>query len=290
MDGACGIAGWRWIYIIEGIITIIYGLICFYLVPSSYEKAHIFNEDDKEVMRYRAKLTHQYSGGGGEFTFKDIAIAAKDIKTWIHGALQFCVITPVYGFNNFLPIIVEDGLGYGELETQYLTIPTQLWGAILYAFIVVLSDRYRKRYLFEIIFTPIVALGYVLLLSPISAGAHYFATYLITTGCYIMAGNNLAWTAANSAPDAKRAATLGIVLTWTDIAGVVVGQVYRSNLAPHYYLGHGWSLGVLLVACVLFTWVTWIYRRRNAQKLDRQGEVVPTEEWTDRAPDFHYQW
>ena len=97
MDGACGIAGWRWIYIIEGIITIVYGMICFYLVPSSFEKAHFLNEDDKVVMRYRAKVTHQYSGGSGEFTLKDIVVAAKDIKTWIHGWLQFCCITPLYG-------------------------------------------------------------------------------------------------------------------------------------------------------------------------------------------------
>ena len=85
------------IYIIEGVVTVIWGLICFILVPSSYEKAFFLNEDDKEVMRHRATVTHQYSGGKGEFTLKDIAVAAKDIKTWIHSALQFCVITPLYG-------------------------------------------------------------------------------------------------------------------------------------------------------------------------------------------------
>ena len=290
MDGAAGIAGWRWIYIIEGIITVVYGLICFVLVPSSYEKAFFLNADDKEVMRYRDTVTHQYNSGKGEFTLKDIATAAKDVKTWIHSALQFCCITPLYGFNNFLPIIVKDGLGFGTLETQYLTIPVQLWGCIIYSVIVILSDRWRKRYFFEIIFTPITALGYVILLCPVSAGVHYFATYLITTGCYIIAGNNLAWTNANSAPEAKRAATLGIVLTWTDVSGVVIGQLYRSEWAPKYYVGHAWSLGVLLAACFLFTWVTIIYRKRNAQKLQGQGEVVPKEEWTDRAPDFVYQW
>ena len=85
------------IYIIEGVITVVFGLICFFLVPSSYQKARFLNDDDKEVCRYRATVMHQYSGGSGEFTWNDIAIAAKDIKTWIHAALQFCVITPLYG-------------------------------------------------------------------------------------------------------------------------------------------------------------------------------------------------
>ena len=92
-------------------------------------------------MRLRAEETHIYSGGSGHFRMKDIVIAAKDVKTWLHGWLQFCCITPLYGqsfrllptpntqiltnegFNNFLPIILKDGLGYSTLGAQYLTIP-----------------------------------------------------------------------------------------------------------------------------------------------------------------------
>lgn len=123
-------------------------------------------------------------------------------------------------FSQFLPIIIEDGLGFNSLQAQYLTIPVQLWGAIIYAFVAWLSDRYRKRFLFVAIFTPICALGYLLQLCPIPAGAQYFATFLITGGVYVLAGNNLAWASSNSAPDGKRGATVGIVLTLTDLAGV----------------------------------------------------------------------
>lgn len=109
-------------------------------MPSSYEKAYFLNDEDKAIMRVRAEHTHQYSGGKGHFKMKDIVMAAKDVKTWLHGWLQFCVITPLYGqsdlmfpkahqakihegFNNFLPIIIKSGLGYSTLGAQYLTIP-----------------------------------------------------------------------------------------------------------------------------------------------------------------------
>ncbi|KAH8812825.1 retrograde regulation protein 2 [Xylogone sp. PMI_703] len=291
MDGAANIAGWRWIYIIEGIIAIVFGLACYYLVPSSFEKAYFLNKSDKEIMRYRAELTHQYSGGTGHFKMRDIWIAAKDPKTWCHGWIQFCVITPLYAFSQFLPIIIEDGLGFNTLQAQYLTIPVQLWGALIYIFIAWLSDRYRKRFLFVAIFTPVCALGYLLELCPIPAGAQYFATFLITGGVYIIAGNNLAWASSNSAPDGKRGATVGIVLTLTDLAGVVIGQIYPSKDAPKYTLGNAWTFGVVMVGMILFCVVTWIYKKRNAEKERRAaaGEVVPAEEWDDRAPDFIYQ-
>ena len=94
------------IYIIEGIIAIIFGLACYYLVPSSFENAYFLNEHDKEIMRIRAEQTHHYSGGSGHFKFNDIWLAAKDPKTWLHGVIQFCLITPNYGMATRIPIEV----------------------------------------------------------------------------------------------------------------------------------------------------------------------------------------
>lgn len=280
--------GWRWIYIIEGVVTIVFGIACYWLVPKSFETAYFFNENDRIVMRRRAELTHQYSGGSGHFGFKHVWMAMKDPKTWLHGALQFCVITPLYGFNNFLPIIIEDGLGYSSIAAQYLTIPVQMFGFVVYSLVAWLSDKYQKRYLFVIIFTPVTALGYLLLLCPVPAGAEYFATFLITGGVYIIAGNNLAWASSNSAPDGKRGATVGVVLTCTDLAGIVIGQMYPSKDAPKYRLGHGWSFAVVMTAMILFTAVELLYKKRNAQK-ERVRNVPIEGEWDDRAPDFKYQ-
>lgn len=143
------------------------------------------------------------------------------------------------GFNNFLPIIIEDGLGFSSVQAQYLVIPgmhsprsgsiveltaliaVQMWGAIIYMAVAWLSDRLQRRFIFVMIFGSITALGYVLILCPIPAGAQYFSTFLITTGMYIMAGINLSWTSLNSAPDGKRGATMGITLTLTDLAGMI---------------------------------------------------------------------
>lgn len=238
-------------------------------------------------MRRRAELMHQYNGGKGHFGFKHIWWAAKDVKTWIHGVLQFCLITPLYGFNNFLPIIIKEGLGYSSIQAQYFTIPVQMWGCLIYILVAWLSDRYQRRYLPVITFAPVTALGYILLLCPVSAGVQYFATFLITSGMYIVTGINLAWTSLNSAPDGKRGATLGIVLTMTDITGIIIGQLYPAKDKPKFYVGNGWTLGMMCVAMVLFTIVWQIYKRRNAQK-EHMTEVPSGEEWDDRAMDFKY--
>ncbi|KAF2027321.1 MFS general substrate transporter [Setomelanomma holmii] len=242
MNGVAGWPGWRWLYVLEGIITIIYAISCIWLVPKDYETAYFLNEEEKQIMRLRAARTQAYSdsAGSGHYGKVDITEAAKDIKSWIHGCIQIAV-------TRFLPLITM---------------------------------------------APIGIAGYAILLSPVSPGVQYFATYLISTACFLCTGGNITWLSANCAPDGKRAASLGILLTLTNIGGVVSGQIYQSNAAPKYILGHAWSLG-----CLAFAWCGWwivraMYKRREKRK-DKKivAGYVMTEGtmYTDREPDFRYQ-
>ena len=85
------------LYIIEGIITVVWAAICIYVVPKNYETAYFLNEEDRVIMRRRAELSEAYSGGSGHYGMKDIKEAAKDVKSWLHGVIQICVVTILYG-------------------------------------------------------------------------------------------------------------------------------------------------------------------------------------------------
>ncbi|KAF2832458.1 MFS general substrate transporter [Ophiobolus disseminans] len=250
MDGVAGWPGWRWLYVLEGIITIIWAACCIWLVPKDFETAYFLNEEEKGIMRQRAARTQAYSdsAGSGHYAKSDIEEAAKDIKSWMHGCIQIAVVT--------------------------------------------ILDRYQTRFLPLILMAPIGITGYAILLSPVTPGVRYFATYLISTACFLCTGSNITWLSVNCAPDGKRAASLGILLTLTNIGGVVSGQIYQSNAAPKYTLGHAWSLG-----CLAFAWCGWwivraMYKRREARK-DKKiatNYVMPEGTmYTDREPDFRYQ-
>ncbi|KAF1848897.1 high-affinity nicotinic acid transporter-like protein [Cucurbitaria berberidis CBS 394.84] len=251
MDGVSGWAGWRWLYVIEGIITILWAFCCIFLVPKNFETAYFLNEEEKELMRQRAIRTQAYSdsAGAGHHGKADIKEAAKDVKI-------------------------------------------NIWGAIVYAIGAFLSDRYQTRFLPLILAAPFGMIGYAILLSPVSPAVQYFATHLVSTACFLCTGGNITWLSANCAPDGKRAASLGILLTLTNIGGVVSGQIYQTNAAPKYTLGHAWSLG-----CLAFAWCGWwvirsIYRKRDIEKNKKlaEGYVKPEGTmYTDREPDFHYQ-
>lgn len=97
----------------------------------------------------------------------------------------------VSGFGTFLPIIIREGFRYSLVQAQYLVIPVNLWGAVVYAVGAVLSDKYNKRFLPLIICAPFGIAGYAILLCKVSPAVQYFATYLIATACFLCTGGNM---------------------------------------------------------------------------------------------------
>jgi hypothetical protein len=104
------------LYIIEGIITVLWAFCCIFLVPKDYETAYFLNEEEKKIMRLRAERSEAYSGGNGHYGKEDIREAAKDVKSWLHGTIQIAVVTILYGFGTFLPIIIKDGFHYSTVQ------------------------------------------------------------------------------------------------------------------------------------------------------------------------------
>ena len=191
MDGVAGMAGWRWLFIVEGIITVAFAGVCVFVVPNSYETAYFLTEEDKALMRVRAGEMAGYSGGSGQYGRGDIEAAARDAKTWAHGVIQIAAVTILYGFGTFLPIIIKEGFRYSTVQAQYLVIPVNLWGAAVYGAAAVLSDRYGARFVPLVVCAPAGMVGYALLLSPVSPAVHYLATYLIATACFVCTGGNM---------------------------------------------------------------------------------------------------
>jgi hypothetical protein len=85
------------LYILEGIITVVWAAMCIFLVPKNYQTAYFLNDEDKALMKHRAELAESYSGGTGHYSMKDIKEAAKDPKSWGHGVIQIAVVTILYG-------------------------------------------------------------------------------------------------------------------------------------------------------------------------------------------------
>lgn len=80
MDGDRGYGGWRWVFIIEGVITAVVAIILFFLIPDFPEDTKWLNEEERAFIREKlandvGKSAHQIKMG-----WREIAAVFKDCK------------------------------------------------------------------------------------------------------------------------------------------------------------------------------------------------------------------
>ncbi|TVY65500.1 putative transporter, partial [Lachnellula suecica] len=263
MDGVSGVAGWRWVYIIEGLFSIVIALAVWFGLPTDPTKAWFLNAEEREMMRFRNAQRAEYLGSD-KFDWAEVRAAIRDPKLYLSGLIQFMQDILLYGFSTFLPSILK-AMKYDTLQSNYLTIPVYIWGAISFLFIAWLSDRYQIRGPFVIFANIFGIVGYILLLTVDKNGVKYFATYLCAIAVYVGPGINLTWLNVNIAPHYRRATAIGLQQTMGNTAGIVAGQIYRT--AP-YKLGNSFSLGALCVSQLLIAAKVLYVRRENRLKDD----------------------
>ena len=91
MDGMCGYSGWRWVFIIEGVLTSVVAIILFFFIADFPEDVKWLNEEERTYMR--AKLA------------KDVGKAAHNVhlgKREVLGVFKDCkysAITPLFAID-----------------------------------------------------------------------------------------------------------------------------------------------------------------------------------------------
>lgn len=88
LSGAMGLAGWRWLFIVEGAVSFVLGLAAFFLLPDFADSTTgstkwLFNDEERRVAAARIArdaVSDQESNHG---VMHGLKLAVKDIKVWI---------------------------------------------------------------------------------------------------------------------------------------------------------------------------------------------------------------
>ncbi|THV85743.1 MFS general substrate transporter [Aureobasidium pullulans] len=292
MDGVQGLEGWRWLFIVEGCLSILIAFIVYFLLPNDFETARFLTQEDKELMRTRMAMNARYNGAP-EFDWKEVRKAFRDPKLYISCWCQFMADICSFGLSTFMPTIIR-GFGYGTVETQLLTVPVYIWASIAYTIVSWMSDRFSKRAYFMVPGAFLTAVGYAVQLGVPQAqrGALYFSIFLIAPGIYIIVGLNAAWLLNSHAGYHKRATAVGTNQAFGNSAGVVVGQIFAKKVNGKYVTGLSVSLGAVLLA-LLGHIALWAYMRSQNKKREAMSEEEREREINagkdgDYHPDYRY--
>lgn len=295
MDGIAGQRGWRWIMIIEGLPSVVLGVITWFGLADDPDTAYYLSDEDKALMKARRSREIGQTDSAQQFHMKDAKEGAKDWTILLFCLGQFGVDAVLYGYSTFLPTIIN-GIGdWTPPQVQALTIPCYAVGAITYLIVAWFSDRTQQRGIFTVVFCGIAIVGYGILIADASAGVHYFGCFMVAVGLYVCVGMPLAWLPTNLPRFGKRAFANGLQLTLGNVAGIVTPFLYPNRNAPRYIMGHTVTLALTAFSACIYAFMWYWYRRIN--QLREQGmeddkieglSEEEVEEMGDRNPRFRF--
>ncbi|KAF9877111.1 major facilitator superfamily transporter [Colletotrichum karsti] len=265
---------WRWLFIIEGIATVVFAVVCAFIIPDWPSNTKWLSPEEKAiaVMRIIEDAGEEEEDISTGTAFK---LAAKDYRVWLCFLGQTC-LQAVASLTNFLPTLVQN-FGYSTIHTLLLTSPPYIFTALFCLSNTWWSDRTSKRST-HIIFPSAVALvGIIITLATTNTGARYFALFLMLPGTYGCFQISNAWMANIAArPQKKRAIALAANNSIGNLALVWTPYLYPASAGPRYTAA--WSVNlVLMVITIVSTIVLAFFLRRCNRRAETERNGINLE-------------
>ncbi|KAI0016431.1 major facilitator superfamily domain-containing protein [Xylariomycetidae sp. FL0641] len=283
MDGLAGLEGWRWVFHLEGIITILVAVLAFFVIYDDPETASFLTAEERAFVAFR--LRHQ--GGDKQtpvpvaqaesFRWKYVLAAFLDWQVWTGILVYFGAACPLYSITLFLPTIIKD-LGFEASTAQLLTVPMYLVGAVLAVVVAHLSDRVGKRSPFVIGLFSVAIIGFAMCIGTSSPQVGYAGVFIATVAVLPAFPGVVTWLSNNLAGSTKRNVGMAIQIGIGNFGGVFAARLYREKFGPRYYLGHGHQLGFIVVGTVAALAMIATYTSVNKRRADlvKRGEPYPS--------------
>ncbi|EAW25661.1 putative MFS transporter [Aspergillus fischeri NRRL 181] len=301
MDGVGGYAGWRWIFILEGILTVLVAAVAPFAMHDFPETAKFLTEEERHYVIHvlRAQSTGENTLPEGvlkeeeQFRFSYVIDALTDWQIYVGLFMYWGITCPLYGISFFLPSIIKD-LGYTSSTAQLLTVPIYITAAGVAVGAAWFSDRRKQRSPFILFFMSLIAIGFIIVISSTGRGVPgivYLGVFVAVVGIYPAFPGNVTWISVNLAGDYKRAAGMALHIGLGNFAGAMSSNFYRSKDAPNYILGHALELGFCMMGIIAVVILRLNYQRinRKRERLDlSQYDVYQMVRRGDRSPMFEY--
>ncbi|EPQ60546.1 MFS general substrate transporter [Gloeophyllum trabeum ATCC 11539] len=265
MHGVGGKPGWAWIFILEGLFTVLCAVASFWIIQDFPDTAKFLSEPERVWVVRRLQEDQQFSAGGEKFQLRYVWDSLKDVKTWLAMGIYAGFDGPLFAFSLFTPTIINQ-LGYTATIANLLSVPVYAWACLVTVVVGFWGDRIGHRGVLNLVLFGTGLVSYVILIASRNPSLSYFAVYLGASAIYPTIPNSVAWVSSNTEGSYKRSVTLGMAIGFGNLNGAVSSNVYRAVDKPWYSLGHGIILAYLAIGWLSSLALLIYVRRENARK------------------------
>ncbi|MCJ1235716.1 hypothetical protein MMC14_003687 [Varicellaria rhodocarpa] len=287
MNGIRDYSGWRWIFILEGILTCVLAIAAYFLIVDFPEEARWLTDEERDFIQARLKQDQGDTLINQSINMTSALHFLKDFKAFLGAIMYFAIIIPAYGFAYFSPTIIKS-YGYGPISTQLHSVPPVAAAFVSSLTVAYLSDKFRHRFLFVLI--PIcVAIAGVGILLTVHHNFHaeYAALFLVAMGTYSAMPVIICWYIMNLFGHVERSVGTAWMIGFGNIGGIIATFSFIAADAPYYHKGYSIVIGGLSLSAftaVLYLVASWSHN----QSLKRGNSEVQVEGKDTKDPEHLY--
>jgi MFS family permease len=278
MEGKLGHAAWRWLFFIEGALTMLVAAIAVFVLPDfpgtsaswlSPEEAALAQ---KRMMEDAGVADEDKAASSGQLG--GLVLAMTDPKVWwLAFALTSIVVS--LSFNAYFPTLSAT-LGYNRTVTLLLCAPPWVF-ATLVAFVVTWhSDKTGERCLHIVVPLAFGLVGFIIAISTMNTAARYISLFLMAqsyAGFIVF----LTWI-SNSIPrpTAKRAVALAFINAFSQLGNIAGSYVWPKPWGPSFSNSYAICIscnGLGILMCLAFRQHLASLNRKIKRKADETGRT-----------------
>ncbi|KAH8830755.1 major facilitator superfamily domain-containing protein [Flagelloscypha sp. PMI_526] len=260
MEGVFGFAAWRWLFFIEGAITVIVAILALRILPDFPETSSWLSRAEQQLMLRRlAEESHTYVGRDTKDLSSQIEgfwLAIGDWKVW-YLSITLTMLVAALSFNAYFPTLASVSLGTDRKTTLLLCAPPWIVATGLAFVWTRHSDLHQERTYHVLLSFAIGIVGFVLGGLTTNVFTRYLSLFFMAqsySGFIVF----LSWASGTFPhPPAKRAVGLALMNTISSLGNVFGSYFWPVEFGPSYAKSYMICIFFAVVGgimCLAFRW------------------------------------
>lgn len=281
LGGVAGWQGWRWLFLIEGLYSLIIGIIAFFNMPASpvetktwFRKKGWFTDREEKIVVNRVLRDDPSKGdmhNRQPITFKFLFQSLADYDLWPLYFIGLVAYIPTGTVTAYFTIVLRR-LGFSKFNTNLLTIPASVAHIAILILQTWATEYFNERSLISVLQPLWLIPCFGVLIwwqdSLSNAWGTYSVLVILLSSPYIHA-ILVGWCSTNSNTVRSRTVSASLYNMFVQAGSIISSNIYQAKDAPKYRKGNRALFAIcwISVGVILGTKAYYIWRNNSRDKI-----------------------
>lgn len=296
LDGHLGLESWRWIFIVEGIVTCICAMVFYFTLAEFPEEARFLTANERAYLKKKLEIDN---GAASAFEVnikpREVLACLTDYLIWLPAIQYFTLIVPVYGYAYFAATIIKE-MGYTAVSAQAHLIYPWLLAFFMVTAVAFALDYLKLRLPYVLGLCVVTLAGLAMVIgAPDAPRVRYGGCFLAVTGLFTALPLVVCWHSLNMGSHVRKSVGTAWQIGFGNLGGIIATFTFLLKESPRYIRGLTVlmsMIGVAMAASVVY-FLALRYHNHRKQKPSYQAQFAAMSERDqlnagDLNPSFRY--